>query len=183
MIHQLTANLGKMRLIKHPPLFSAYLDHFEQINPALSEGYFRHADDEDIKRSHFFAGRYENIYISKDIIPQLGRVQKAAIEYAANILQLDKSSLQCGLWFNAMQPGHTTSVHSHDDDDELLSAVYYIEVPNDSGDLILHYKHFTTRVTPAAGMFVFFPPDISHEVSRNNSEGTRLSLGINLGPR
>jgi len=172
-----------MHLIKHPPLYSAYLDNFEHINPALSGGYFRHADDENINRSHFFEGRYENIYITKEIIPELNTIQNAAIEYAANILELDKNSLKSGLWFNAMAPGHTTSVHSHDDDDELLSAVYYITVPDDSGNLVLHHKHFTTRVTPAAGMFVFFPPDISHEVSRNNSTKTRLSLGINIGPK
>ena len=172
-----------MHLIKHPPFFSAYLDNFEQVNPALSEGYCKHVYDEDIKRSHFFEGRYENIYITKEIIPELNAIQNAVIEYAADILDLNKNSLKSGLWFNAMQPGNTTSVHSHDDDDELLSAVYYIVAPDDSGKLILHHEQFTTQVTPAAGMFVFFPPDISHEVSRNNSKETRLSLGINIGPK
>ena len=172
-----------MHLIKHPPLFSAYLANFEQVNAALSVGYFSHANDEHIKRSHFFEGRYENVYITEEIIPELGTIQNAVIECAADILELDKYCLKSGFWFNAMEPGHTTSVHSHDDDDELLSAVYYISVPEDSGNLVLHHKHFTTRVTPAAGMFVFFPPDISHEVSRNNSNQTRLSLGINIGPK
>jgi len=172
-----------MNLIKHPPFFSAYLDNFEQINSALVEGYFKHVDDDDIKRSHYFEGRYENIYITKEIIPELNTILDTVIEHAANILDLDKNNLKAGLWFNAMEPGNVTIAHRHDDDDELLSAVYYITVPENSGELILHYKHFTTQVTPAAGMFVFFPPDVSHEVSRNNSKETRLSLGINIGPK
>ena len=172
-----------MSLIKHPRFFSAHLDDSKNINTVLSTGYFENIDNEDIKRSHFFEGRYENIYITKEIIPQLNTIIDAAIEHTANILNLDKNSLKAGLWFNAMEPGHVTLAHRHDDDDELLSAVYYISVPENSGELILHYKNFTTQVTPEAGMFVFFPPDISHEVSKNNSSEIRLSLGINIGPK
>jgi len=172
-----------MPLIKHPAFFSAYLNDFEQINTALLNGYLAHTDDENIKRSHFFEGRYENIYITKDTIPELNTILNAAIEHAASILKLNKNDLKAGCWFNAMQPGHITLAHRHDDDDELLSAVYYVSVPRDSGELTLHHKHLATRVTPDAGLFVFFPPDISHEVSRNNSETIRLSLGINIGPK
>jgi 2OG-Fe(II) oxygenase superfamily len=172
-----------MSLKKHPAFFSSYLDDFKKINTALLNGYFKHANNEDIKRSHYFEGRYENIYITKDSIPELNVIINAAIENAASILDTDKNNLKAGLWFNAMEPGHITLPHRHDDDDELLSAVYYISVPRDSGELTLRHKHFATQVTPDAGMFVFFPPDINHEVSRNNSEETRLSLGINIGPK
>ncbi len=172
-----------MPLIKHPAFFSAYLDDFEQINIALKDGYLHHTNDEDIKRSHYFEGRYENIYITKDTIPELATILNTAIEHTATILNLNKDSLKAGCWFNAMEPGHITLAHRHDDDDELLSAVYYIHVPDESGELTLQHKHFATRVTPDSGLFVFFPPDISHEVSKNNSEETRLSLGINIGPK
>ena len=172
-----------MPLIKHPAFYSAYLDDFKKINSALSNGYFSHANDENIKRSHYFEGRYENIYITKDDIPELNMILDAAIENASSILSLDKDNLKAGSWFNAMEPGHITLPHRHDDDDELLSAVYYISVPADSGILTLNYKQFATQVTPDAGMFVFFPPDISHEVSVNNSNEIRLSLGINIGPK
>lgn len=171
-----------MSLIKQPDFFSTYLDNFEQVNTALSNGYFKHVDDKDIKRSHFFEGRYENIYISKDRIPELDVILNASIKHAASILKQDKNTLKAGLWFNAMQPGDITLPHRHDDDDELLSAVYYINVPNNSGELSLHHKQFTTRVTPDDGLFIFFPPDIKHEVSKNNSNEVRLSLGINIGP-
>ena len=172
-----------MPLLKHPAFYSAFLDNFEQINKILSTGYFEHINDEDIKRSHFFEGRYENIYITKDTIIELDIILKAAIVHTASILNMPADKLKAGLWFNAMEAGNVTLAHRHDDDDELLSAVYYISVPENSGELILHYKPFATHVTPAEGMFVFFPPDIKHEVSRNNSQQTRLSLGINIGPK
>ena len=38
------------------------------------------------------------------------------------------------------------------------------------------------KVTPEEGMFVFFPADMLHEVTINNSPEMRLSLGINIGP-
>jgi hypothetical protein len=172
-----------MSLLQHPPFFSAWLNDFEKINSLLLSGYLDHVNDEDITRSHYLAGRYENIYIRQDKIAEVEIVLHTAIAHAATILQLDKNNLHAGLWFNAMQPGHITLAHQHDDDDELLSAVYYISAPENSGELSLRYKNFTTRVTPEAGMFVFFPADIRHAVSKNNSTEIRLSLGINIGPK
>ena len=172
-----------MTLISHPQYFSATLDRFESINRALLAGFLNHQNNEDIKRSHFFEGRYENVYITKDLIPELEIILNTVIEHAAEILQQDKTQLKAGLWFNAMQPGNLTLAHRHDDDDELLSAVYYIAVADNSGQLILHDKNFTTHVQAREGMFVFFPPNISHEVSINNSHEIRLSVGINIGPK
>ena len=172
-----------MSLLQHPTFFSAYLDDFENINQALSKGYMDHLNDESIKRSHFFEGRYENIYITQETVKEISIILGAAIEHTANILTTPKDSLKAGLWFNAMEPGNITLAHRHDDDDELLSGAYYIAVPENSGELILSHKNFATHVTPTEGMFVFFPPDIKHEVSRNDSDKTRLSLGINIGPK
>ena len=169
--------------LQQTSFFSTMLDDFTKINAALLAGYLKHTDNESIKRSHFQQGRYENIYIGKDLIPEIETILNTAIGHTANILDLDKNVLKAGLWFNAMGPGHLTLTHKHDDYDELLSAVYYITVPEDSGELILHHKPFTSHVSPQAGMFVFFPPELNHEVSKNNSNEIRLSLGINIGPK
>jgi ectoine hydroxylase-related dioxygenase (phytanoyl-CoA dioxygenase family) len=70
--------------------------------------------------------------------------------------------------------------------DELLSAVYYVEVPEDSGNLVIYEKipgedPRKIEIAPAAGEFVFFKPDVAHEVTRNNSSQSRLSIGLNFG--
>jgi quercetin dioxygenase-like cupin family protein len=82
-----------------------------------------------------------------------------------------------------MQQGHVTQPHRHDVDGELISAVYYIRVPSDSGDLILTGDSRQKTILPREGMFVFFQPDVLHEVTENKSGATRLSIGMNFGIR
>lgn len=172
-----------MTLDKLPNLYTAHIENPENLNIALFAGFQNHVDDENIKRTHFFGGRYENIYIGEDIIPEKTEVLNTAIQFAAQILNKSADELKAGLWFNAMGPGHSTTAHSHDDDDELLSAVYYVRTPLQSGNLIIRYNHFTTEVEPQEGMFVFFPANAIHEVTENKSNEMRLSLGINFGPK
>ena len=80
-----------------------------------------------------------------------------------------------------MPPGSMTTLHTHDDYDELLSGVYYVRVPEDSGDLIIHHASEKIVISPTTGDFIFFNPDTRHEVTRNNSRQHRLSIGINFG--
>ena len=82
-----------------------------------------------------------------------------------------------------MPPGAITTKHSHDDDDELLSCVYYVAVPDNSGDLIIHTDNENLRINPEEGMFVFFKPDVMHEVTENLSSESRLSIAINFGKK
>ena len=151
------------------------------LNQQLLAGFLQHQQDADIKRSHLFNGRYENIYLKSAHIPQLQKLLDEACKHASRILGID--DLQAGCWFNYMPPGAVTTVHSHDDDDELLSAAYYVSVPENSGNLIIHTGNKQQVITPQEGMFVFFMPDVVHEVSENMSTHDRLSIGINFGRR
>jgi len=155
----------------------------ECINKAILEQYHALRDDPTLKRSHYFAGRYENIYVPEQRLPSLEPVLRAAVKGAASFLQRPEQGLSVGFWMNEMGPGHVTLPHTHDDDDELLSAVYYVSVPGDSGELILRQGGTCTTVTPWEGVFVFFAPDVVHEVSENKSNETRLSIGMNFGVR
>ena len=158
-----------------------YSRQADGFNAALKHGFIKHHQDADIKRSHLFNGRYENIYLTPEHIPEIKDLLDEACVHASQILGID--DLQAGCWFNYMPPGAVTTLHRHDDDDELLSAVYYVSVPADSGELIIHDNNHLHRVLPRQGMFVFFAPDVVHEVSKNNSAADRLSVGINFGKR
>jgi predicted 2-oxoglutarate/Fe(II)-dependent dioxygenase YbiX len=81
-----------------------------------------------------------------------------------------------------MENGQRTSLHHHDEHDELLSAVYYIHVPENSGDLILHDDEKKTGIQPQAGKLVMFAPGVLHEVTAHLGSGLRLSVGMNVGP-
>ena len=141
---------------------------------------------DDVRKTHLFEDRYENIYLNEQHIPQLKALIDEAVSLAEKIL--NRQNLRAGYWFNYMPPGATTTLHTHDDDDELLSAVYYVYVPEDSGNLIIYQNSKSNsenkiEITSRTGDFIFFKPDIRHEVSKNNSTESRLSIGINFGQR
>ena len=150
------------------------------LNPALLRGFEKFADDPATRKSHLFNGRYENVYITSEQLPELSVLLDEAREHACRILGLPE--LRAGCWFNHMPPGAVTTAHCHDDDDELLSAAYYVSVPKDSGQLIVHCGGEPIAITPEPGMFAFFSPRLMHEVTQNRSDRERLSIGINFGP-
>ena len=159
----------------------AFSRQAKTLNRALLKGFHAHEHDPGIKRTHLFNGRYENIYLTASEVPELRALLEEACECAGRILNV--KGLQAGCWFNFMPPGAVTTVHSHDDDDELLSAVYYVSVPENSGSLIIHDGKDRYEVPPEEGKFVFFAPNVVHEVSENRSGRERLSIGINFGLR
>lgn len=152
----------------------------EALNRQILQDFLLHEHDEDISRTHYIQGRFENIYLDSQRVPALGSVIEQACLAARDFLALPYP-LQAGYWFNAMYPGHTTGVHSHDDDDECLSGVYYVTAPEHSGNLILHTAEGLFTLAPKAGRLLFFPPEMPHEVSVNQSQSFRLSIGMNFG--
>ena len=123
------------------PSGDAYLctrmENHAEVNPLIHARFIQLQDDAD-RQSHFFHGRFENIYIDSGRIPEAECVLNTACKEAAKLLQYPADKLKAGFWFNWMRPGHITTAHSHDDDDELLSCVYYVSVPENSGNLVLH---------------------------------------------
>ncbi len=171
-----------MNNLQYFTLHTQMLDNFESINKQLIDGLATFIDADSTRKSHHFFGRYENIYIDKKNIPALSDIINSSIYYAGKILNCSEKKLKAGLWFNVMNPGDKTTLHRHDDDDELLSAVYYIQLKEQSGFLQLKKENVAIQVTPQPGMFIFFPPNMPHEVSENLSDECRISLGINIGP-
>lgn len=80
-----------------------------------------------------------------------------------------------------MSAGDITLAHAHDEYDELLSAVYYVDVPRNSGILIIRQNGEQAMIAPQAGLLVFFSPCLMHEVTKNNSRQMQLSIGMNFG--
>ena len=106
------------------------------INSAIEAGFLKHHNNTNIRKTHLFAGRYENIYLNEQHIPALKPLINEAVQRAEDFLGI--KNLRAGYWFNYMPPGATTTLHTHDDDDELLSCVYYIKVQENSGNLIIY---------------------------------------------
>ncbi len=135
-----------------------------------------------VRQSHYLAGRYENLYLAPESLPEIRAILDVAVTHASRLLARPETELRIGWWLNRMRPGDVTCAHTHDDGDELLSGVYYIEVPPDSGKLVLTDGMQREAIQPREGMFVFFMPETLHEVTRNESDRARLSVGFNIGP-
>ncbi|MGD8308264.1 MAG: hypothetical protein PVG98_02400 [Chromatiales bacterium] len=163
-----------------PRVHCARLPAAAAINRALLAGYARTRDHPEVRRSHLVSGRYENLYVPLTLLPELGPVVEAAQTGARALLRAER--LRSGFWLNAMEPGQSTSRHCHDDDDELLVAVYYVSAPAGSGDLLLEEQGVSLRLRPEAGLFVFFSPRVLHAVETNRSGELRLSVAFNFGP-
>ena len=143
---------------------------------------YKKLKESDFKeKTHYFNGRYENIYLDVNKIPEIEIISGQAMKNAASLLNIKEEKLASGFWLNEMNAGDVTTAHTHDDDDELLSCVYYINVPNNSGDLIIYDNDKKINIKPEAGTFVYFSPDTLHEVAKNESEQSRLSIAFNFG--
>jgi hypothetical protein len=134
-----------------------------------------------VRRNHYLGGRYENLYVGLESIPEMRVILDLVAAQAAHILNRPKKDLRLGWWLNIMRPGDITAAHTHDDADELLAGVYYIDVPPQSGKLVLQPGTEQVVIAPHAGMFVFFSPALMHAVTRHESQRPRLAVGFNVG--
>jgi len=154
----------------------------DRLNNRLFTRFMELSASGRIRQSHHFAGRFENTYIDASDIPAIEAVLTLVKQQAGQLLGVTVDKLKTGFWFNAMAAGQRTTLHHHDENDELLSAVYYIRVPDHSGDLILYADDRKITVQPQEGKLVMFAPAVPHEVTVNQSTEMRLSVAMNVGP-
>ncbi len=162
--------------------FSTTLPQYSAINSKITKRFYELLKTDSVNRTHYFNNRYENLYIPLSEINDITHL----IEFSKSLIReqfpdIKTDKLKAGFWFNLMAPGDITLPHTHDDDSELLSAVYYLYATEKSGDLILHCKDKQEIITPYTGQFIFFPPTLKHEVSENRSNEDRLSVAFNFG--
>jgi len=158
------------------------LEEPDKLNASLYERFLELSGTDRVRQSHHFGGRFENIYMDEADIPDIATVLNVVRQQAGQLLGIPAESLKAGFWFNAMEAGHRTTLHHHDENDELLSAVYYIRVPENSGELILHDDGKQVSIQPQEGKLLMFAPRVLHEVTTNLGSGLRLSVAMNVGP-
>ena len=169
-------------LLTNARIHMGFMADAAALNREILDRYLQLREQDFLRRSHCFHGRYENLYLAREQIPAIGHVLTQAACYARRLIAPADQQLRCGFWINDMGPGAVTTEHNHDENDEILSAVYYIQAPPDSGDLVIRESHSSTQITPQDGMFVFFAPAVTHSVSLNQSGQRRISIGMNFGP-
>ena len=101
------------------------------------------------------------------------------------------------MWININHPYSYNSLHIHPN--SYMSGVYYVKVPENSGNLVLKHptrlqslftppdvlkgynenNSSTWNISPEAGKLVIFPSWIEHEVTQNLSGEDRISIAFN----
>ncbi len=156
----------------------------QRLMQQIEAGFYALLDAPTTHKSHFFGERYENIYPAITALPQLLPLRDAILIHVCqqtNIPAEDTDALRFGFWFNLMQPGHSTSMHTHEDAEEIVSGVCYLQVPEGSGAIVFVVDGEEHRRMPQAGDILLFPPSLPHAVDTNHSPQARLSLAFNIG--
>jgi len=138
-------------------------------------------DHPQTQKSHFFNGRFENIYPARAQMPEMEPLISLVKTTAQTLLRRNEP-LGLSFWFNQMGPGHVTTLHTHDEMDELLSAVFYLSVPQNSG--VIRFQPHAEKSfehLPGNGELLCFDPALTHQVLPNRSSDTRLSVAFNIG--
>ena len=103
------------------------------------------------------------------------------------------------LWFNVNRKNHFNYPHTHGG--STYSGIYYLSVPEDSGNLIFNnpdsmiknltfygepmktYNEFNStqfNIIPKEKLLVLFPSHIEHYVEPNNGDKPRISIAFNI---
>ncbi|NOR41520.1 MAG: hypothetical protein GQ537_09950, partial [Gammaproteobacteria bacterium] len=95
----------------------------DKLNASLYARFMELSATDRVRRSHHFAGRFENTYINEADIPDIAVLLDVVKQHAGQLLGIKADTVKAGFWFNAMEAGHRTMPHHHDENDELLSVV------------------------------------------------------------
>ena len=85
------------------PFYEFYFPDADDTNPLVIDGYLNKLESSEVRKSHFFSGRYENIYIDRNEVPGLSTLIPFWIASAAQVLDKNSDDLRCGFWFNDMR--------------------------------------------------------------------------------
>jgi len=173
-----------MQDFPHDKIHSLICHECKPLHADIIEQLLKRLEDPQTHKTHFFNGRYENIYIDKTHLPTIEPILNTILEESARLLRCDKAELKMGFWFNLMQKDDVTLAHNHDDDDEIISGTYYLQVPEHSGILNIKLSEQTkSTIKPNEARLTFFHPAVEHEVSKHHSPIPRISIGFNIGSK
>ena len=108
----------------------------------------------------------------------------------------DFQSFKIYSWVNVNKKGNSNRRHSHFTSDTLISGVYYVKVPKDSGRIrfydprpnintapdMKYYNDGNTYhwFTPIENTLIMFPAWLEHDVEPNQSQEERISISFNI---
>jgi uncharacterized protein (TIGR02466 family) len=164
------------------------------------ECYLEKSKNEGRIRSNRNGWQSDDIYANAEI-PSISNVIKTIDVYSKNIFQDYGIRKEINLsisnsWININFPGSHNTAHTHPQ--SILSGVYYVSAPENSGNFLLKNNSITQFINelyldqnnkntyseiyykPIAGKVIIFPPWVPHYVEKNKSNEDRISIAFNF---
>ena len=101
-----------------------------------------------------------------------------------------KNDLNEAFWAVVHEKGESTNLHSHENHQNYqsgphISAAFWVQVPENSGNFVFRYKPNPYVVAnevifSKAGHFLMFGSTIEHFVTKNCSDGFRIVISMNF---
>lgn len=141
--------------------------------------------------------RYEDVRIEST--PQIQRIIKNLCQAWKDAFDEEIVSCYTGkadedinqsVWAVVHNPGDITQLHTHETAEDYrggaqVSAAFWVQVPQDSGDFVFQYNKNPylieqTRIKSEPGKFLMFDSTLKHFVTKNRSKGQRIVISMNF---
>lgn len=164
---------------------------FEQWRAAIER--MRAAQPSPVGRSNRQGWNSDKTVFQQPEFGQLAASVKLALAYALRQVTGGETPLELEAWVNLHERGAYNSTHVHQG--ALISATFYLTVPEGSGNLVFRdprpgvvlspfrgdrvNSSTVVSVKPHAGLLVVFPNWLEHEVAPHEADTPRVAIGIN----
>ena len=156
----------------------AILDYLKEVG----------SDDSNRKTTQSYEIGYQDFNLPSDIVQKPGPISDLVTEITDNFSEtFDNRKIGWqSPWTIINKPGEQIFPHNHDIGPTFWSAVYWAQVPENSGQLefyplgITAYDFTTVTTQPTAGDYLIFPGWILHGVRQNCSTEDRVSMSFNM---
>ena len=178
-------------------LFKRQLKNHNKINQAIYDHVVKLYNDEDykyMKKSIKGSDAWQSNFsiIDSECIEQLKPFLIKSIKESCILIYGYNLSFEVTLWVNSSPKYCYNSTHAHPGCQ--LAGVYYVRIPKidiRSGILILRHPfgihseslgrmYNNIEIIPQEGDLYLFDANLSHEVTRNESDNWRISVSFNI---
>ncbi len=189
------------------PIWQSWFEDCGELNDRLHRDILAFDWDAYKKENNLSFGdeltsRNEDTFIPIDRAPGIMTVLRAALDGAREAAtdygwDLESKELEVvQFWANVNGPHEYNMQHNHAPNH--ISGVYYVWVPEGSGDIRFHDERTLRSVTepnavrdsplaytsytfrPTEGMLLLFPSWLDHIVGQNQSDDVRVSISFNI---
>lgn len=168
-------------------------------NKSIEEFCHRKRMEDPVGRVFSNRGGWQSndLYEKDGELKELTNIINSRIQNLAVNFDYSKDLQICNYWININKRNNKNVPHTHPI--SLISAVYYVKVPENSGEIIFHtplqnydefisenivkkYNAYNSSIytyQPKEGDLLLFPSWLSHNVSANQTEEERISIAFN----